>query len=509
VLVRFLFAFLAIGGCAYKASPQSTLIIQKVNVITPDRPDIQYDVDVAITDGRITAIGRNLQHNENTELLNGDGLYLTPGLIDSHVHLYHATGLKRRYTEDYDALYHSYMAQLPRSYLYFGYTTLIELNADFETNARFEQSLIKPRLYHCDQGVVLPDGFMALEYEDGGITNAFPNFLYDSYRGGPFPAGFDPQEHTPEAVVHNIISKGGVCVKLYYEQALWWPGRTPEFALPTVEIFIDVVTAARASDIPVILHATTPAGHQVGLDAGVDILAHGPWEWPGVRYDRSEPPAEVEDIMNEIALGDAALQPTMQTLRNTASMFDPASLNHPALQNVLPQGYIDYLASDGQAQRDVFVSIFGPAFRAMHDLDVGAEAQPVDLRQLQLTYNARYERMVGAMQANGAKLLFGTDTAVGGFGWGNPPGLNGFLEMKGWSRAGIPLRTIFEAATIDNAEAFGLANDLGTVSPGKRADLLLMRGNPLEDISAYDTIEIVIINGRPIAREQLSAINSE
>ena len=77
--------------------------------------------------------------------------------------------------------------------------------------------------------------------------------------------------------------------------------------------------------------------------------------------------------------------------------------------------------------------------------------------------------------------------------------------MQSWARAGIPLRTIFKAATLDNASAFGLEDQLGTIEPGKRADLLLFADNPLTDVSAYNTIKTIIVDGLPIERQALSA----
>ena len=81
--------------------------------------------------------------------------------------------------------------------------------------------------------------------------------------------------------------------------------------------------------------------------------------------------------------------------------------------------------------------------------------------------------------------------------------------MSAWARVGIPLETIFRAATLDNAKAFGLEDQLGTVESGKRADLLLLAENPLSDIAAYDTIEVVITGGHPIDRQALSAKQAE
>ena len=101
-------------------------------------------------------------------------------------------------------------------------------------------------------------------------------------------------------------------------------------------------------------------------------------------------------------------------------------------------------------------------------------------------------------------LIFGSDTP-GVDGFGNPPGLNGRLELQNWVDAGVPLPLILRAATLDNAKALNLSHDLGSIEVGKRADLLLLKDSPLESISAYDTIETVFLHGEPVSREALRA----
>ena len=105
------------------------------------------------------------------------------------------------------------------------------------------------------------------------------------------------------------------------------------------------------------------------------------------------------------------------------------------------------------------------------------------------------------MNADAVRLLFGSDTPSNE-GIGNPPGLNGRLEMSRWVDAGVPLSKILRAATLDNAIAFHLA-DRGTIEVGKRADLLLLDADPLKSIAAYDAIDIVFLNGVPIRRTSL------
>jgi imidazolonepropionase-like amidohydrolase len=101
------------------------------------------------------------------------------------------------------------------------------------------------------------------------------------------------------------------------------------------------------------------------------------------------------------------------------------------------------------------------------------------------------------------RLILGSDTPSGD-GFGNPPGLNGRLELQDWADEGAPLSLILRAATLENALALGLARELGSIEVGKRADLLLLAKNPLVTVAAYDSIETIILDGAPIERRTLT-----
>ena len=493
--VSILVGVMTIWGCQIAAAEPA--VVTNVTLLSPERSAPLPDAWVRIDDGKIVAVGNGAIDTSGSEVIDGKGGYVIPGLIDSHVHVYQATGLKRRYTNDFDALYNAYMDQLPRSFLYFGFTSVIELNAKVEANLRFEAAPVHPRLFHCGQAVILSDGFMALGLEGAPIEQVYPSYLIDHHAGGKVPEAADPKLHTPKAVVDSVLQQGGRCVKLHYEEALWWPGGAPEFRLPSLAIVRDVVSAAHAQNLPVVLHATTPNGHRFALEAGVDVLAHGMWEWPSRGFANPVPGPEYGRVASAIAQSNVGLQPTFSTILTTASLFDPYLLADPAWTQVVPAAYLGYLRSDAQSQRDDFLETFGPQF---------AEDPTVeDVPSAMAAFTARYERLIGAMSADKANLLFGTDTAVGGFGWAAPPGLAGYWEMHAWRRAGVPLNKLFESLTIANARAFGLDKEIGTIEAGKHADLLILKSNPLDDVMAYDTIDQVILGGEVIARNDLSA----
>jgi imidazolonepropionase-like amidohydrolase len=497
---KFYSTFLILTSCAAFGANQPITIIN-ATVISPELAAELVGAWVRIDDGLISMIGTGPADTSGALVVDANGGYLTPGLIDSHVHLYHATGLKRRYTDNFDALYDAYIEQQPRSFLYFGFTTVIELNADTATNARFESAPVHPHLVHCGQGIVLSDGFMALELDADAIGDAYPGYVIDHYSNGLVPQGADAEEHRPASAVDFVLKHGGQCVKLYYEEALWWPGGAPSFRLPSVQIVQDIVSATHSHNIPVVLHATTPNGHQFAIDSGVDILAHGMWEWPGQALDTPNPLDEYEEIEENIANSGKWLQPTMTTIRNTASLFVPELLDDPEWLNVVPASYLDYLRTDAQRQKQEFLDKFAS------ELDQGNTVD--DIPALMAAFNSRYEKLIGRMQAGGARLIFGTDTAVGGYGWAAPPGLAAYWEMEAWVRAGIPLDALFYSLTFGNAQAFGLGEVIGTIEVGKRADLLILTANPLEDVSAYNAIDRVILDGKLISRSILSARQSD
>lgn len=478
-------------------------LIRNVTLVSPERETPLANAHVLIRDGRIARVSVQPIDAPGAEVIDGAGRYLVPGLIDSHVHLDHATGLKRRYTADFDRLYRAFQQQQPRSYLYFGYTTVIENNGDPDIDRRFDAAPLHPRREYCGT-LVLSDDFLATDFDSvEDFRTAYPNFLHDRHRTPALPDGISPAEHTPVATVARIAASGARCIKLYYEQALWWPeDEPPPFGLPSLPILREVVAAAHARGLTVLMHGNTPAAHRMGLAAGIDVMAHGLWDWSGAMHGHDRIPAEVVAVADAVATSAMRVQPTWMAGAGMASLFDPGSLGDRRLARVLPPEYLDYLRGPAQRSRDDYLARFGPAIKAAYARGEAATDQPAQIISM---YLQRYQRILQRQHAAGAKFLFGSDTAVGTPGWGNPPGLSGFREMQAWVASGIDLRTLLRAATLDNAKAFGLDAELGSIEVGKRADLLLLDANPLKTLDAYDRIERIILGGEVIERDSLAA----
>src|SRR5271165_2264662 len=95
--------------------------------------------------------------------------------------------------------------------------------------------------------------------------------------------------------------------------------------------------------------------------------------------------------------------------------------------------------------------------------------------------------IVGALHRAGIPVVAGTDQTV--------PGHSLHREMELYVQAGFTPMEAIQAATIVPARVMGMDRELGTVEKGKRADLILINGDPLQDIHKSRNVEWVITNG--------------
>ena len=145
---------LAIAGTTAAAEP---LLIENVTVVSPERSAPVAGQWVHIRDGRIAAVANQpISVPADTPRLSGEGRYLTPGLMDSHVHLSMPAGLPfgielpalAKLTADYHR-------QQPRSYLYHGVTQVLDPAGFEEGIAAYNAQPLKPDLFRCGAASVL------------------------------------------------------------------------------------------------------------------------------------------------------------------------------------------------------------------------------------------------------------------------------------------------------------------------------------------------------------------
>jgi imidazolonepropionase-like amidohydrolase len=468
------------------------LWIRDVTVISPEAQAIPRS-HVIVRDGRIAAVAAEAPHGSTSgvTVLNGTGKFLTAGLIDGHVHLAGVPGMSPEQEALLPELVNAYYEQLPRSYLYFGFTTVVDLNVvDRARLDRLEQAAAGPAIFDCDGGLALANGYPMVYMPPAIRFTRYPNFLYDARQAASIPSEFTAADHSPSAAVARVSRAGGVCVKAYYEPGFGeHAGKLP---VPTVALMREVRDAARGALIPLLLHANSLEAHRFAAAAGADVVVHGLWNWNQPGGAGGAIPEAVREVLAAERTAGIRMMPTARVIGGLGDLFVPEFLDDPQLAHVLPKDLIAwYRGSEGQwFAREISHSLRGlPAARG---------------RQIFQDLQANGTRAAAQFVSDGGRLVFGSDTPSGPT-YANPPGYNGFLELKTLEAAGIGPRQLLVAATRDVAELFGLSRDYGTVEAGKVANLLLLSADPLAGVSAFDRIDTVIVKGRAIERASLAA----
>jgi len=174
------------------------------------------------------------------------------------------------------------------------------------------------------------------------------------------------------------------------------------------------------------------------------------------------------------------LSPTLAVLRSLAYIGDSAFRDDARLKFIPP-----YIKKGMWGD-----TAFGLNRRTPEDNNA---AKKVFQKQLEV---------VGAMRRAGVEIIAGTDTP-------NPyvyPGFSLHDELALLVRAGLTPMEALQAATRNAAKYVGQLDKLGTVEKGKIADLVLLDGNPLADISNTKRINAVVLGGRLINKAALEAM---
>jgi imidazolonepropionase-like amidohydrolase len=477
------------------ANPQSKAVanrywITDVFIVSPENLDHIVNGSVLIEDERIVGVERNqkVKPSAGTAIVRGNGQYLIPGLIDSHVHLSSIPGMLSEQEKANPEIVRAYLKQMPRSYLYYGYTTLVDLAvSEPQVLQDFRKTPLHPDLYDCGGSLPFANGYPMSFLPPRVRFKPFPNFIYDPKQADKVPPEYKAEDHTPEAAVARVKGSGGICVKTYFER-----GFADDRNLPVMgpEVLVQIRKAATENGLVLMIHANGLEAQKFAEEANVDVIVHGMWHW-GTLGKSPQVPDEIKQVLDRIVEKKIGYQPTMQVLYGEMAYFDPEYLKLDAISKVAPGSMVQWFRRPEGKWFGRLVNAAGvPDAAFIADYEEGP---------------MRCVRQVTAYLASkNANFVFGTDTPSGPT-YGNLPGLNGYLEMKQLQKAGMSLAQIFRAATINNAREFRMDGQLGSIEPGKVANLVLMKRSPLQSIDAYDSITTIWVHGREVEPESLAA----
>lgn len=359
--------------------------------------------------------------------IDGDGKYLLPGLIDTHIHLRGGTILGR-VMNDRDAA-----IKALHTFLYSGVTTVMDHgnSPEFIFPIRADEQagkIIGPR--------VLAVGW-AVHFARNRGNNDGPAVILSRDDVAPkLDAVFS---HNPDLIKLVIDAEGMMAEDLI-----------PVFP----DLLTDVVHYANRRGHRVTAHIGGREEFQQVVDAGVNAFAHAP----------------IRNVLDEAALNSVSarampISTTAVVFSNIARVVDDISwFDTPLFKATFDDATMKFNTVDERER-----------YRRSGMSEQFAKQIPIMLQNLRLLHES------------GAVLALGSDRTYG------PMTLQ---ELELYDQAGIPLLDIITIATRNAAIYIGKGDDLGTVTRGKLADLILLRENPLEDVSNFGTVDTVIKNGK-------------
>ena len=457
------------------AHAEDTLAIVGATLIDGTGAPARPDSVVVIRGDRIVAVGTvdTLAPPDGATIVRADGKFLIPGLIDAHVHLSRSASLYSNPGElDFRAVRDWATDEVPRTraalpatlarYVAAGVTAVIDRGgprASITNRALAESLAAAPRV--AVAGPMLTTYRRRSAYEDDDATGYFIQ--------------------TPDqarALVRANAAAGVDMIKVHF----FPPVDAMSVAL---DWFAAAVDEARAHDLEVTVHATDAALARAVIAAGARQLVH------------SIDDMEISDgLARELAAAGAIYTTTLLVFEGYREVFG-RRLDYSEIELRLADPEIIATLDDLDRVPRRLLPPWVAQYGAGSD---GRLRVRVD-RPYWMVRNVKtlMARNLVKLEAAGVTIAAGTDAGTVGNLHG--PALHRELELM--VDAGLTPAAALRAATQGGATAMGRAELLGTIAPGKLADMVLLNADPLADITNTRRIHRVILGGRIIDPEAL------
>jgi imidazolonepropionase-like amidohydrolase/ABC-type multidrug transport system permease subunit len=473
-LVGVLAPFIVLGAYQVYAKGNINQVKLLARDVSRSRTWLIHDARVFVGDGTVIEQGSVLIRNGmiaqvykgsapdakslNADVIEGAGKTLLPGLIDMHVHL-GAPGISgERGAGPPDDNVDRELA----AYLYSGVTAVKSMGDGIDSMLQHRTTIASGDKLGAELFTVGP-----MFTTEGGHGTEFLSYVPQQYREQASVQTIRMPKTPDEAraQVAELKMKGVDGIKAILDAG----GGSTHFNRMDTAILKALVDAAHAANLPIMVHTGSAQDVADALAAGVDGIEHGAM--------RDAIPPELLTRMRDKGI---SYDPTLVALETIQAFIDgnTSPLDRSLVQQIVPADVLakgkQGLTSDGaNAARDV---LRGYPFR----LDVATQN-------------------LAAANRAGVTLVAGTDS-------GNPMLVHGpavHREMQLWVKAGVPAAAALQAATYNAAHMLKADGRIGLVQEGREANLLLVDGNPLEDISATERISTILFKGERVNRAGL------
>lgn len=433
-----------------------TIAFVGVNVIPMDRERTLTNQTVIVRNGVIAEIGdaAKLKLPKDAIAVQAQGKYLIPGLVDMHTHL----------LSDSDEYPDSIAPDELRVVIANGVTTvrfmigtpeLLKLRAQSA-----EGEIVAPTLYVAsphltgrEQGnnfvVKTPDEAReavrkskAAGYDFIKVTTFVPSLVYE--------AAVD------EARIQKIRVVGHADSRFVGVERAWKAGQQIEHLDGYMELLIK---------------ADSPVKYSIS-----DLYIYNPANWAS--FDHMDE-SKIPEIARKTVESNPFVNPTHHFMKNSFGRLRTED-------EIRAQPDFKFYPPKVQAQWFDFYK----RNRMLNTVSLEKRARWIELR----------EKLIKAIHDAGGKLMAGSDTPE--FLWLYGFGLH--HELKALKDAGISNYAVLAAGTRNAHEFFGTLEKVGTIQKGKRADLVLLNANPLDNIEATKDRAGVMLKGKWFAQTELN-----
>ena len=464
--MRLLLVFLLACSTAH-----AQLIIRNTTIVDVENKKLITGQDVWIDNGKIAAIGKKLKQNFTQEI-NGEGKFLLPGFVDAHVHFSQSGGIYTRpdaidlrgtrpYSEEIKWS-HQHMEGLLRRYLSIGVTSVIDVGSTLNflrQKDSFANKSYAPSIYMTGPLLTTwePEAFKKLGDDE-------PFFEMKTKEDGIRYVQQQLPYHPDFIKVWFIITGKN----------------TDSIARQLLPVVQSVIDEAHRHKLRVAVHATEKITATYAVQAGADYLVHS-----------------VEDEPLDEAF--------IKLLQSKKTVLSPTLVVMGNYNRVFGQNYT--------ATAEDFMHAAPFQLRTMFDLQAAGDTSLLRMYKDYVTRNVPVARKTDSiMRTNMKKLLdagvpLATGTDAGNVGTHHVSSY--FDELRAMKNAGMNLWQLLQASTINGAKAVGKENEFGSIKTGKRADLVLLKKNPLDDLANWQSVDWVINKGIALQPGSLVQVSPE
>ncbi len=434
------------------------LAITNVSVLSADSQSMKPNLTVLVRDNKIESLGNEITIPEHYHVINGTGQFLIPGLIDSHVHLkkskndlllYIANGITQ-------------IAEMTGMKEHFGYRDEIKAGA------------IGPNIYISSPKVT----------SQKGIKPTFRSWFEKRHQN--FLSPLEGRE-----AVREFKSVGYDSVKMSSDLS--------------AEIYFAINDEAKKLGIPVIGHLPIGLGMTDLYASGQSQLAHITSITQAEKYrfranTAKNNEAYLEHLRRKADQIAINLKDNGIVVASTVWLHSTLSQQGFDLAGFLKTIELEY-QNPGWVEGSFVSKGWLPGNNSYENPN---NTNPESKRKSEIYWEIHNQAIAIVTQAlvrNGVFLIAGTDANGAA---GVIAGFSLHKELETLNKIGLTNAQVLRSATLVPAQWMG--NNAGKIAVGYRADLVLLKKNPLENISNTKTINAVIANGKYLDRKQLDNI---